>query len=54
MPSASRCDVADFLGIRSEADIANIRVLMSRMARDGRIDKLSRARYLPPAHGSGS
>ena len=40
-------DVADILGIRSEADVTNIRVLMSRMSRDGRIEKLSRARYLP-------
>jgi hypothetical protein len=40
-------DVADILGIRSNADVSNIRVLMSRMARDGRIEKLSRARYLP-------
>jgi len=40
-------DVADILGIRSNADVTNIRVLMSRMARDGRIEKLSRARYLP-------
>ena len=40
-------DVADILGIRSQADVTNIRVLMSRMSRDGRIDKLSRARYVP-------
>ena len=40
-------DVADILGIRSQTDVTNIRVLMSRMSRDGRIDKLSRARYLP-------
>lgn len=40
-------DVADILGIRSLADATNIRVLMSRMSRDGRIEKVSRARYLP-------
>ncbi len=40
-------DVAGILGVRSHADVANIRVLMSRMSRDGRIEKLSRARYLP-------
>ena len=40
-------DVADILGIRSLADAANVRVLMARMARDGRIQKVSRARYLP-------
>src|SRR5258706_1375091 len=38
-------DVADILGIRSFADVGNIRVLMSRMSRDGRIEKVTRARY---------
>jgi hypothetical protein len=40
-------DVADILGIRSFLDLGNLRVLMSRMSRDGRIEKVSRARYLP-------
>lgn len=38
-------DVADILGIRSFADVGNLRVLMSRMSRDGRIEKVTRARY---------
>jgi vacuolar-type H+-ATPase subunit I/STV1 len=38
-------DVADILDIRSYADVGNIRVLMSRMSRDGRIEKVTRARY---------
>jgi hypothetical protein len=38
-------DIADILDIRSYADVGNIRVLMSRMSRDGRIEKVSRARY---------
>lgn len=40
-------DVADILGTRSGRELANIRVLMSRMGHDGRIEKVSRARYLP-------
>ena len=38
-------DIADILDIRSYADVGNIRVLMSRMSRDGRIEKVTRARY---------
>jgi len=40
-------DVADLLGIRSVADATHVRVLMARMSKDGRITKVSRARYLP-------
>ena len=38
-------DIADILDIRSSSDVGNIRVLMSRMSRDGRIEKVTRARY---------
>ena len=38
-------DIADILDIRSFSDLGNIRVLMSRMSRDGRIEKVTRARY---------
>ena len=38
-------DIADILDIRSHHDLGNIRVLMSRMSRDGRIEKVTRARY---------
>jgi hypothetical protein len=38
-------DIADILDIRSHRDLGNIRVLMSRMSRDGRIEKVTRARY---------
>ena len=40
-------DVAGALGIRSKTELTNLRVLMSRMARDGRIERTSRARYRP-------
>ncbi|HXA16922.1 MAG TPA: hypothetical protein VN380_08025 [Thermoanaerobaculia bacterium] len=38
-------DIADILDLRSYSDLGNIRVLMSRMSRDGRIEKVTRARY---------
>lgn len=44
-------DVAEILGLRSRRELTNVRVLMSRMARDGRIDRVSRARYLPRGAG---
>lgn len=40
-------DVANILGIRNAQELTNLRVLMSRMSRDGRIEKVTRARYLP-------
>jgi len=40
-------DVADVLGITNHKALTNVRVMMSRMWRDGKIGKVARARYVP-------
>ncbi len=42
----SPLDVADMLELRRNADIMNVRTLLSRMARDGRATKVSHGRYV--------
>jgi hypothetical protein len=39
-------DIAEILNLRSFTDLTNVRVLLSRMSRDGRVRKVGRARYL--------
>jgi hypothetical protein len=39
-------DVAGMLRLSSEADIANVRALLARMARDGRARKVAHGRYM--------
>jgi predicted transcriptional regulator of viral defense system len=39
-------DIAEILNLRSEVDLTNVRVLLSRMSRDGRVRKVGRARYM--------
>jgi hypothetical protein len=39
-------DVAAMLRLTSESDVANVRTLLARMARDGRARKVARGRYM--------
>jgi len=39
-------DVAAMLRLSSEADVANVRTLLARMARDGRARKVAHGRYM--------
>jgi len=39
-------DIAAMLRISSEADVANVRTLLARMARDGRARKVAHGRYV--------
>ena len=41
-------DVADALGITGRRDLTNIRVLLSRMGRDGRARRVAHGRYTTP------
>jgi hypothetical protein len=42
----SPMDVAQILGIRSASELTNVRVLLSRMSRDGRARKVGHGRYM--------
>jgi hypothetical protein len=39
-------DIADMLRLTSRLDIANVRTLLARMARDGRARKVAHGRYV--------